>query len=139
MIYDTLIARNQYQGFLPGLDEALRYLAETDFSTLPDGKITLDGQHLFALLQSYTTTEDNSTPEAHEAYIDVQYLISGEELVGVAPLSAMTEVTECHPDRDISFYHGPTDRLPIGNGRFLVLFPGDAHAPCIAMGAPAPV
>lgn len=133
MIYDTLAHIRQYEGILPGVLQGLRFLAETDFSKLPDERFELDGDRVFGFLQSYETREGNDTPEAHRKYIDIQYLIEGEELVGVGPLEDMTEEVEGHPDRDIWLYHGPTENLTIGKGRFLVLWPGDAHAPCIAV------
>ena len=38
MIYDTLEHRAQYQGLPERILRALDYLAETDFSALPDGR-----------------------------------------------------------------------------------------------------
>lgn len=139
MIYDTLDHLSRYEGMHPGVLQGLRFLAETDFSAQAQTRFELDGDRLFAFTQEYETREDNDTPEAHRRYIDIQYLIDGEELVGVAPLEEMTEEVEAKPDNDIRFYHGPTAKLPIGKRRFLVLFPEDAHAPCIALGAPAAV
>lgn len=133
MIYDTLDHIAQYEGILPGVMQGLRFLAETDFSALPDKRLELDGDNIFAFLQSYETKPANDTPEAHEKYIDIQYLVEGEELVGVGPVEAMTGVAEARPEGDIWLYHGPTQPLTIGKGRFLVLWPGDAHAPGIAV------
>lgn len=45
----------------------------------------------------------------------------------------MTGVAEAHPERDLWLYHGPSENVTIGKGRFLVLWPNDAHAPCIAV------
>lgn len=139
MIYDTLEHLARYEGIHPGVLKGLRFLAETDFAAETAERFELDGERLFAFTQAYETREDNDTPEAHRKYIDIQYLIEGEELVGVAPLEEMTEEVEAKPEGDIWFYHGPTAKLPIGKRRFLVLFPEDAHAPCIALGKPAPV
>lgn len=133
MIYDTLENIHLYDGIQPGVVRGLRFLAETDFSKLADGRHEIDGDDVFANLMSYESRAVNDTPEAHRAYIDIQYLISGVELVGVAPLSAMTGVAEAHPERDLWLYHGPAENVTIGKGRFLVLWPNDAHAPCIAV------
>jgi YhcH/YjgK/YiaL family protein len=43
------------------------------------------------------------------------------------------------PEGDIRFYHGPTDTVTLCPGKFAVLFPCDAHAPNIAVGAPETV
>ena len=44
----------------------------------------------------------------------------------------MTEEVEANPQKDIWFYHGPTDYVSIREGMFAVFFPNDAHAPNIA-------
>ena len=99
----------------------------------------IDGDKVYALFQRYETKPVNDSPEAHKKYIDLQYLIDGEEFIGVAPLATMKKETEARPDGDIYFYEGETVKLPIGGGRFMVLFPEDAHAPCIAAGSSKPV
>lgn len=134
MLYDTLQHISQYEGLPAGILRGLHFLAEADFSSLPDGRLELDGDRVFVNLQSYTTAQRNDLPEAHRAYIDIQYLIEGEELVGVAPLEEMTDLAEAHPGRDLWLYRGQTEKLTLGRGRFLVLWPGDAHAPGIAPG-----
>ena len=66
-------------------------------------------------------------------------MISGQEKIGVGALEDMTELVEARPEGDIWFYHGPVDEITLAGDKFAVLFPGDAHAPCIAVdGAPVP-
>ena len=82
-----------------------------DFSQYEDGKqYEVDGRNLFFFLQTYENKPANDTPEAHRTYVDIQYLVSGAEKVGVAPLEDMTEEVEARPDGDIWFYHGPPGR-----------------------------
>jgi len=139
MLYDTTEHLLEYSFLSPRLERAFRFLADTDFSSLPDGRIELDGTDVFADLSTYETRLVNDTPEAHRKYIDVQCLLRGKELVGVAPLSAMQEELSGDQTRDIWFYHGPTEPLTLSGSRVLVLWPQDAHAPCIAAGAPETV
>lgn len=136
MIYDTLANIHVYDTLHPRMKQALALLTTTDFTSLPDGKYEVEGTDLFYTLSTYSSKLQNHTPEAHKTYIDIQFLISGQELVGVAPLSAMMEEVEAHPDDDIWFYHGPTDHVLLSQDRFLVLYPHDAHAPCIAVDTP---
>lgn len=133
MIYDTLDHIQQYESIFPGVVKGLHLLAETDFSTWEDGRYEIDGDNLFILLQSYDTKPVNDTPEAHRKYIDIQYNISGQELIAVAPVDEMDEEVEARPEGDIWFYRGKTDKILLTGKRFLVLFPQDAHAPCIAV------
>jgi len=139
MIYDTLENLRQYASLSSRLAAALRWLEETDFSHLPDGRVELDGDDVYASISTYETRRINDAPEAHRQYLDVQYLIAGEERVGVAPLSDMGAETEARPDGDIWFYRGATEPLTLGGSRVMILWPQDAHAPCIAAGEPAQV
>ncbi len=138
MIYDTIDHLHRYEGIHPGVMQGLKFLAETDFSKLEDTRVVLDGDRVFANLMTCMTKTENDTPEAHRKYIDIQYLISGEEQIAVGPLEEMEEV-EARPQNDIWFYHGQTTPVPIGKGRFVVLFPEDAHAPSIALDQPSTV
>ena len=56
------------------------------------------------------------------------FLIEGRELIGVAQRETLTEV-EAHPERDIWFYAGKYEYLSLGDNRFMILWPHDAHAP----------
>lgn len=138
MIYDSIQHIEAYRGIHPGVYRGLEILRDTDFSKLEDKRYEVDGEDLFFFVQSYESKPANDTPEAHRKYIDIQYVISGEEKMGVGPLEEMTEEVEARPDGDIWFYHGPLDEITLANGRFAVLWPGDAHAPGIALGQPAP-
>ena len=139
MLYDSLKHIEFSKGIHPGVYRALEILRDTDFSQLEDKRYEVDGDNLFFFLQSYETKPDNDTPEAHRKYIDIQFLVSGREKMGVAPLEDMSEEVEARPDGDIWFYRGPMDYITLTAGdRFAVLWPGDAHAPSIAVDSPAP-
>ena len=139
MLYDSLKHIEFYKGIHPGVYRALEILRDTDFSQLEDKRYEVDGDNLFFFLQSYETKPDNDTPEAHRKYIDIQFLVSGREKMGVAPLEDMSEEVDARPDGDIWFYRGPMDYITLTAGdRFAVLWPGDAHAPSIAVDSPAP-
>ena len=138
MIFDSLNHIEAYKGIHPGVYKGLQFLRDTDFSKLAEGRYEVDGDDLFYSVQSYVTNPINLAPEAHRKYIDIQCVLEGVETIGVAPLEDMVEEVEARPDNDIWFYHGPTDVITLIPGRFVVLFPGDAHAPGVAAGVPAP-
>ena len=139
MIFDSLNHIEAYKGIHPGVYKGLCLLRDTDFSKLEDQRYEVDGDDLFFFVQSYESNPSNDTPEAHRKYIDIQCVLSGGETMGVAPVEEMTEEVEARPDNDIWFYRGATDTVTLLPGRFAVLFPGDAHAPGVAVDAPAPV
>ena len=139
MIYDTIEHMGQYRCLSKNLAKALDFLTGTDLKSMPDERVEIDGERAFAFFQRYDTLPANDRPEAHRRYIDIQYLIEGEELIGIAPLSAMKREVEARPERDIWFYEGKTVNISIGGGRLAIFFPQDAHAPGIAAAESRPV
>lgn len=131
MILDTLEHMDIYKEVSPRLHQAMQLIRSTDFSKQEDGSYEVDGFEFRYLLQSYTTQETNETPEAHRDFIDLQYIISGKENVGIGQLENMKGVVESYPDRDLWFYHGPVDKITLNAGSFAIFFPNDVHAPCI--------
>ena len=139
MIYDRIENIETYTAISERLAKGLRLLLTTDFSAMEAGKYEVDGTELYYMLQSYQSKEQNDRPEAHRRYIDIQYIVEGEEQIGVGALSGMTEEVSANPEGDIWFYHGPVTNIKMKKGSFAVFFPQDAHAPGIAAGDPAPV
>ena len=45
-------------------------------------------------MRSYESKPANDTPEAHKKYVDIQFLISGREKMGVGALEDMKEEVE---------------------------------------------
>lgn len=138
MIYDSLKHIEVYKGIHPGVYKGLELLRDTDFSQVEDGTYHVDGDDLFYFVQSYQTKPANDAPEAHIQYIDIQCVLSGVESMGVGALEDMAEEVLPRPEGDIRFYHGPLDTVTLSPGKFAVLWPGDAHAPGVAVGSPAP-
>lgn len=70
--------------------------------------------------------------EAHKKHIDVQYMISGEELVGHALFSGQTPSKEYSEEEDyILFGELPSFFTRMAEGTFMIFFPTDLHMPCI--------
>ena len=126
------------------LQKALQYLAQTDFAKVPDGRYVLDGEKMYANVECYATA-DRSTkkPEAHNKYIDVQYLGKGTEKIYFAPRTADVKVVEDYAaERDLLFFENieEKDAVVLNAGDFAVLFPWELHRPgCNAEKAPSDV
>ena len=132
MILDHIKNMDNYTQLSGPLKRALESIRNTDFSGLEDRTYEVEGRDLFFFIQSYETQAANETPEAHRKYIDIQYIISGTERMGVGQVDTMTEEVEARPQNDIWFYRGPMDFITVSQGMFAVFFPNDAHAPCIS-------
>ena len=140
MIADHIRNAALYYGMSPRLAKALRYLAETDFSRIAPGKVDLDGADLYAMISEYTTKPVAETKwEAHRKYIDVQFLVTGQEGIAVADLPTLKPAAPYDEAKDFQLLEGSGWSLSLKAHMFAIFFPHDAHMPCIAEGAPAPV
>lgn len=111
--------------------EGLNYLASTDFTKVEDGRHDLT-DYLYANIQTYQTKED-ALFEAHRDYIDIQYIISGEEKIGVTDYSSCTEAVAYDKEKDIEFLNGNGEYYPLKEGEYMILYPQDAHKPSISL------
>lgn len=140
MIVTDLGLLERQAGMTPGLAKALEFLRRP--GVMPDGRYPIDGEKVFAIVQRYVTSAPPEPRfEAHRAYLDVQYLARGSEVIGWAPLARL-EVTEAYDaEKDICFgrVRGSWTPALVEAGRLAVLWPEDAHAPRLAAGAPEEV
>jgi YhcH/YjgK/YiaL family protein len=140
MVTDHLDRAHRYRLLAPRIAQALDHVRATDFRPIPDGKYPIDGDRLFALVQRYTTKPVHEGRwEAHRAYIDLQCVFEGVEQIGYAPLDTLT-AEPYDADRDLMWLEGHGEFVTMRSGRFMLLWPEDAHMPGIAAGqSPVPV
>lgn len=137
MIIDTLTNRALYGALHPRIATALEYLAATDLSQLDKGVYELEGKALFAIVSDYSTVTRGTEPfEVHRKYIDVQYIVSGEEEFGYLPLpQQQTPCTAYDSSRDFEEFSYSQNQarasyVALRSGMFALFFPNDAHMPC---------
>lgn len=122
---------------------AITWLAGQDLQSISAGRYQ-DNQTgwLVQVLDLQTGPQSENYPEAHRKFIDVQYLVYGEEYIGVATEKAELEIHQPYDaDRDIIFYrHAPNETLLLMKpGNFAVFFPQDLHRPNCAINDPLPI
>jgi len=131
MILDKLQNAFYYKGLNENLKLGLEYLQNTDFTKLEMGKHEIKNDEVFAILQSYDTKEEiDCKLEAHKKYIDIQYMVSGDEIMGVVPFDNQ-EVLEDLPDNDVTFFKGLGEPILVKEGSFVIFYQTDVHAPGI--------
>jgi YhcH/YjgK/YiaL family protein len=133
MIIDEICKADEYFDLSEGIRTALRFLQETDMDALEPGRHTVDGDRVFAIVESYQTKPmADGFWEAHLKHLDVQCVISGEEQIGYAPVSSM--VAEPYDeDRDFYKLKGNGNFVTLRPGMFALLKPQDAHMPGISV------
>lgn len=107
------------------------FLKNSDLEHMEVGRYEIDGDDIYAMIQKQTTAApENKKAESHYKYIDIQYLICGEEMQGVAPLPEGKEREE-HLERDVMYYpEVPGENfIHLQPGDFAVYFTNDIHRP----------
>jgi len=115
-------------------EAAIAFLLRDDLATLETGKHILTPNGTYAAISEYDTRPEGKF-EAHRKYIDIQYLVSGKEFVQIASMSQKgEEIVPFDETKDIEFFkvNGPVISILLDREHPLVLFPSDAHAPCVS-------
>jgi biofilm protein TabA len=128
MIYDRIENRGLYKD-LPGIREALEYLAGLGLEIAPKEKTFLDGDKLIANPLAYTTKSAYECVfEAHRINADVHFILDGEERIAISSTENATETKPYNADTDTVYYEGSADSDNIMKpGYFMVCFPQDIH------------
>ncbi|WP_176706215.1 YhcH/YjgK/YiaL family protein [Paenibacillus hemerocallicola] len=112
----------------------MEHIRSLDFSRVADGKYELeDGLIRVAIKETTTKPKEAQKAETHRTYTDVQFVISGEEKIGVAPWSSSQTIVKDELDtRDVAFYEPVLNEIELIQrpGMFAVFFPTDIHRPC---------
>jgi YhcH/YjgK/YiaL family protein len=137
MIADTLAERRRYSSLSPRFAAAFDFLEQLP-GDVALGRHDLDGDNCFALVQTYTTKPlAQAKFEAHQQYIDIQFIQSGTETLLWTPLSALTVTTQPYAaEKDVAFFATPSQFTPLilRAGEFAIFYPTDGHAPCLECG-----
>jgi YhcH/YjgK/YiaL family protein len=140
MILDNLKNADFYLSISNNLKIGFNFLKNTDLDNLEIGRYEIDGKNVFALVSEYDSKKhEDCRLEAHQAYADIQYIVSGREAIGFAPLNGQTVTEEYLPEKDIVFFSGDTTQLILEAGMFAVFFPQDVHRPCMQIDGPEKV
>lgn len=116
---------------------AFSWLAGQDWTRLADGKHAIEGEEVFAIVASDSGRGREKSPlEFHHRYIDIQYVISGQDVIGWQHLPEESPLRASYnAEKEIGFLACPPLLwMPVDQGRFAVLFPTDAHAPLAGTG-----
>jgi YhcH/YjgK/YiaL family protein len=132
MIIDKFANAHLYKNLGERIKKSFSYIVQTDLKNLAPSKYEIDGEKIFALVSEYETKlESEGKLEAHRKYIDVQYVISGEELMGYTPLGNQQILEPYKEENDIIFFTGEKSLTKVTARMFAIFFPTDVHMPGI--------
>ena len=138
MIIDSFENCKKYFSVHKMFEKAFNYILKTDFENKPCGRYEIDGNNLYINVEGYET-KMVSKPEYHKKYIDIQFLINGEEYVGFCPKQDLMIDNGYDEQKDLGFGEGIVDFIRLKRGYFMIFSPEDAHQPCMAISKPSKV
>jgi len=135
MIIDKIENSHLYEGISERIKKAFEFIHNSDLKNIKPGRYEIDGENIFALINEYKTkSELEGKLEAHRKYLDVQYVIEGEELMGYTPIGSQQILEPYKEENDIIFFKGEKSFTKVSSGMFAIFFPEDVHMPGITSG-----
>lgn len=98
-------------------------------------KIDLDNKN-FGLEQVYHSKErDNCFFESHRKYIDVQFILEGEETIEVVDIDNLHVNFQYNEEMDLIKYNDNQNAsiVKLKKGDVAIFYPKDAHMPCVQL------
>ncbi len=143
MINDNILRSELYYPLHKNFKAAFDFIKTAISDNYGAGKYEIDGKDLYASIQEYTSKlpEDAKT-EGHKNYIDIQFIVSGTEVIDSFDITKAMAVTEYNPDKDFTQYENKVviTRSILNGGDFAIYFPHDIHRPGMCFnGSQAPV
>ena len=143
MIFDRLENSKTYYSTHKNFEKGFDFIKKALTENLAPGKYEIDGKELFASVLEYDTKKDaDGVAEAHKYYIDIQFIVWGEELMKAQDISKAQPKTVYNNEKDVQFFlDGEWSSVNVlESGDFAIFFPNDVHKPSLAVSdQPAPV
>ncbi|MFC2145638.1 YhcH/YjgK/YiaL family protein [Actinomycetota bacterium] len=123
--------------FLSGIGQSNKItgiIEKTDFTKKDDDTYRTGSEDYFYIITTYNTSDniEEKPAESHRKYIDLQYILYGEEKIGYADYtSPKMQLKEYNGGNDIELFSRIENEsfFILKKGMFAVFFPEDVHRP----------
>ena len=134
------IKRNDLEKIKELSQEVFEFITDKEKcnDSTPNGRVDITDK-CYAVFSSYeTASRDEKAYESHRKYIDVQMLISGKEIIEIAPIDTLSVTEEYSNEKDCLFYSNEVkgDNLILEPMKPVILMPETGHMPGVACGRP---
>lgn len=113
------------------LTEALDYIKNLDKSSLTPGKHEVNVDFFYNYMEYEAKEPTDSIYEAHKNYVDIQYIVEGQEHVDVSFEEYMELDTPYDAEKDIMFFKNPQKYFSriLSPGEYVIVLPHELHKP----------
>lgn len=128
MILDSIENAARYLHLSKGIANALLYIQDNDLTKVQPGRYEIgkDSMKMF-VYEFESTNTDECRLEGHRRYIDLQYWISGSELMGHDVLQSQPVLEPYDEKTDCALYNCISSFNRLLPGMFVIYYPTDLH------------
>lgn len=131
MIQGTMFDYTRYWGMNSVLPQVFKYITSVDWVKMEPGRHEIAGTDVYINLDINRQKDVSDTFEAHRKYIDLQFIIDGDEEILYAPLQNLSIHREYNEEKDICLLKGTEySTLVLHTNEWVIFYPDDAHAVC---------
>ncbi|MBF6625342.1 YhcH/YjgK/YiaL family protein [Aerococcaceae bacterium zg-BR9] len=127
MILDYLTNLPRYAAIIPRFEQFSNTIMEV--AQLPLGRTYLTDVDFVNVMAGETLPLDKGMLEYHRDYLDIQIILSGQEVMKWQNIHHLNEKVTYDAAKDIGFLDGEGEYVTIKEGMFYLVFPEDAHLP----------
>jgi biofilm protein TabA len=129
-ILDIRQLATQYNAHKAWWDTAFEYLEKTDLAALPLGRFQINGDNVTTVVSEGPSKEYSNTKwESHQGLADIHFLITGGEMVGVAPIGTAKVTRPFNGTVNTAIYTADGKVYPYIKGGYFIFFPDQVHQP----------
>lgn len=142
MIVDKIENAHLYAPLSGKIAQALKMVTDKEIAKKETGRYDVSDDGTYYLVNRYETKPvEGGKLEAHEKYIDLQYVVSGRETLVYAPAGDLEIDTPYDKVKDYVLYNPPQNATPVylEEGMFCILWPDDTHMPNRSVDGPVDV
>lgn len=109
--------------------DAVNYLLKLKDDDLTLGKHVINDDFFYNVIEYNTTDDVDKLYESHRKYVDIQFLLEGEEIMQVVDIDRLSETVPYDSIKDCSFYKPPVNPTStvLRPNSILILYPKDGH------------
>ncbi len=113
------------------MEKAFNFIEKSVSKDAAEKKYEIDDNMYAVIETSLPKKPEEQKLEAHKKYIDLQYIIQGQDVMGWQYLADCKKLfLDYNETKDIEFYADDFKlKFMLRQGEFAVFFPKDAHAP----------
>ncbi|WP_171011347.1 YhcH/YjgK/YiaL family protein [Haloimpatiens lingqiaonensis] len=129
MIIDRINNMELYGEAESNISKALKFMKEHDFSKDEKGVHKVDGDNLYYVVAEYQTKDlEKGFWESHKKYIDVHYMLNGQEKLLYSNFKNMEIEKDYNENDDAYILKGDSEgEVTIKEGTFVLCYPEDVH------------